>query len=402
MDPLPPVESPEALLDAIRAHPEWDETRRDEHLGRLVARVPADRLLAVVRRRLDDLGGADGEVLLRLVEAHATPALLRELAAALMAQPDLPPERAWDALALLDASGLLGEFPELAERWDELDEAIDEDATLDQLADQLEGDPEGTWLALQGLGAVEPDVRPQIVAGLARAPLGPGLIEFLRLLSFAHDPATRAAALDALDRPGGDDADLIAAWASIAAEHPVAEVSARARAWLGDRAGAAVASWSAADRPSPHAGPGAGHRARRPGPGARRGLVAAGCRARDRRVRVRRPARHRRGQRPGRPRLAPRRRRPPRGRRPRRPRRARRRPRARPGAAGRQPAALRARDLAGAPLLAGGDGPARVRPGPLPRPLSGLGPGRLCRSRRCPAAQGRCSTPARPGSTPPT
>jgi hypothetical protein len=238
----PADESPEAFLDAIRDHPEWDDRRRDEEMERLVARVPTGPLLAAVRARLGDLGGLDGEVLLRLVEAHAAPDLLRVLAESLIAQPDLPPERAWEGLALLDGAGMLGEFPDLTERWDELAEALDEAGSLDQLAEQLEEDPEGTWLALQGLAAIEPEIRPEIVAGLARAPMGPGLIGFLRLLGFAHDPATRTAALDALASGSRDDPELVAAWASIAADHPLADVSARARAWLGDRAGSALAT----------------------------------------------------------------------------------------------------------------------------------------------------------------
>src|SRR6266404_4350758 len=106
-DDSPPDDTAEALLDAFRAHPEWTEQQRDEQVDRLVARVPADRLLAAILRR---------------VEAHATPDLLGELAEALAAQPDLSPERSWEALALLDGAGLLGDYPELAARWEELDE----------------------------------------------------------------------------------------------------------------------------------------------------------------------------------------------------------------------------------------------------------------------------------------
>ncbi len=73
----------------------------------------------------------------------------------------------------------------------------DEDA-LETLVGQLEEEPEGSWVALQGLGAVEPEVRAEIIGGLAKFPTGPGLVNFLRLLTFAHDPTTRAAALDAL------------------------------------------------------------------------------------------------------------------------------------------------------------------------------------------------------------
>src|SRR6202034_4319433 len=114
-------------------------------------------------------------------------------------QPDLPPERAWGALGLLEGAGLLDSHPILAERWDELGETLESaDDALETLVSQLEEEPEGSWVALQGLGAVEPEVRAEIIEGLARFPTSPGLVNFLRLLAFAHDPTTRLAALDAL------------------------------------------------------------------------------------------------------------------------------------------------------------------------------------------------------------
>lgn len=235
------LETPETLLDAFRAHPEWTERERDDHLDRVIAAIPSERLSSAILARLDDLSGGEGEAILRLIEAHSTPELLRALADALVAQPDLPPERSWEALVLLEGAGLLEDYPELEERREELEESLDDESSLDQLAEQLEGDPEGTWLALQGLGAVEAEVRPQIVAGLARVPLGPGLIGFLRLLVFAHDASTRAAALDALSRPERDP-DLVAAWASLASDHPDPDVVAQANRWLGTSEGTALAT----------------------------------------------------------------------------------------------------------------------------------------------------------------
>lgn len=242
MDPQPPDRSispddeiPELLLEAFRAHPEWTERQRDEQLDRLIERVPADRLVIAARARMHDLSGTEGEVILRILEAHATPALLRELGAALVGQPQLAPERTWEVVTLLDGAELLDEFPELVARAEELEELLDEEGSLEQLAEQLEGDPEGTWLALQGLGAVEPEIRPQIIEGLAQGSIGPGLAEFLRLLCFAHDPPTRAAALDALSRPAETHEHLVAVWESIAADHPDTEVVARAQGWLAGR-----------------------------------------------------------------------------------------------------------------------------------------------------------------------
>jgi hypothetical protein len=193
-------ESPGVGLDAFALHPEWDERRRDAELERLIARFPLDQLRAALGARLGKLDSNAGEPLLRLVEALADPALLERLADALLAQPALSPERAWSALTLLDDAGLLDRYPELAERWEELNETLAEDSSLEQLAAQIEEDPEGMALALQGLAAIEPEVRAEIIGGLARlAPQpGPQMHEFLRLLSFAHEPATRAAALGAL------------------------------------------------------------------------------------------------------------------------------------------------------------------------------------------------------------
>jgi hypothetical protein len=198
----PVPESPEEGLGTFAQHPEWDERRREAELERLIARFPADQLRAVLGPRLGNLDSTAGAPLLRLVEALADPALLERLAEALVAQPGLSPERAWSALTLLDDAGLLDRHPELAERWDELNEALAEDTSLEQLAAQIEEDPEGMALALQGLAAIEPEVRTEIIGGLSQLgpEPGPHMREFFRLLSYAHEPATRGAALGALAR----------------------------------------------------------------------------------------------------------------------------------------------------------------------------------------------------------
>jgi hypothetical protein len=227
-----PPSSPDAdaMLESLRRHPEWTEGQRDAVLDRLVERFPADELIRAVQGRVQDLNGGDAEALLRLVEANPHPDLLSALAESIAAQPDLPPERAWEALAVLEAAGALAAYPALVDLWDELNEALDEDGSIEQLVEQIESDPEGLWLALQGLGAVEPEVRPEIVGGLARGPLGPGLIEFLRLLAYAHDPATRAVALDALAADGRrGEPGVNLAWLDLARHHPDRQVVEAAR-----------------------------------------------------------------------------------------------------------------------------------------------------------------------------
>src|SRR3954470_10002568 len=103
--------TPEAHFDALRDHPEWSDRRRAQELDLLIRRFPPDRCLSAVRGRLGDLHGGDAEPMLRLIEAYPTPDLLRGLAEAVVAQDELSPERAWDALALLEAHGMLVEYP---------------------------------------------------------------------------------------------------------------------------------------------------------------------------------------------------------------------------------------------------------------------------------------------------
>jgi hypothetical protein len=243
-DDLP--DSPEGMLDALRDDP--SEDARETQLARIVERFPAERLREAVRGRLRMLGGEDGEAILRLVEAYATPELLEELAEALEDQPDLPPERSWGALALLEGAGMLEAYPTLSERWDELAEPLEsEEDALETLVGQLEEEPEGSWVALQGLGAIEPEVRAEIIAGLARFPTGPGLVSVLRLLTFAHDPTTRFAALDALAGRADLDEEHRFAWAEIAHDHPDPDVRDRATHLLGPDSDHLIAE--ALDRP---------------------------------------------------------------------------------------------------------------------------------------------------------
>ena len=215
----PPEETPESILEAIRSGPAPRPEEEDQRLNHLIERFPTQRLRSAIRSRLDSLGEADGAVVLRILEAHLDPEMVDALALALIRQPELPPDRAWEALALLETSGQLDRYPELVERWDELNDAIDPEDASESLAEQLEEEPEGSWVALEGLGAIEPETRREIIASLAEAASGPGLVAFLRLLTFAHDDSTRSVALEALFDASREDADHRQAWAEVASDH---------------------------------------------------------------------------------------------------------------------------------------------------------------------------------------
>jgi hypothetical protein len=236
--PADPIEedprTADEMLDRLRTHAEWTDRERDEYLGRLVERFPAEEVVEAVGKRLGDLGGNDADALVRLVEANPTLRLIERLGQALVLQKELPPERVWNALALLEDLGRLDNFPTLAERWQELNEALDEEDSMEQLLEQIEEDPQGVWLALQGLGAVEPEVRPLIVGGLRGRRLGHRTVEFLRQLAYAHDFGTRAVALEVLASETADaDPDaLLAAWTDLATHHPDPAVTEQARVRL--------------------------------------------------------------------------------------------------------------------------------------------------------------------------
>lgn len=225
----PPATTPEAILAALRLGDAPTPEAEDDATDRLVRGFAPDTLRRALRPRLADLDAADGGVVLRLLEAFLDPGLADDLARALVDQPDLAADRAWEALAVLDGAGRLAEFPELVERWDELNDAIDPGDAASGLAEQLEEEPGGSWVALEGLGAIDPATRTEIIASLADAPAGPGLVAFLRILAHAHDDATRAAALDALLAPDRSDDHHARAWAELAVDHFDPRVRDRAR-----------------------------------------------------------------------------------------------------------------------------------------------------------------------------
>jgi hypothetical protein len=222
-------------IDAFRRHPEWSDGERDKHFENMVAQFSKVELLASAMARVKDLTGLDAEPIVRIVESLGASEHWTQFADAVARQRDLPVDRAWELLSVLDGLGLIESTPSLAERWHDLNEEFEQDDSVSELVHQLEHDSDGLWMALQGLESIEPEVRADIIASLVEERVaGPGLIEFLRLLAFAHDRETRESALAALERLPLDDPRVLAAWISIASDHDVAPVSLRAA----DRAGA--------------------------------------------------------------------------------------------------------------------------------------------------------------------
>lgn len=191
--------SPTEILDEL-GHDDAADDACAEVVDRLVMGFDDEELRDALRGRLGDLRGARGSVVLRLVEAYADELLGIELAEALATQPDLAPDRSWEALMIVQGLGLLDAYPELAERLEEIDAIADEGETsLDELARQLEENDENRWIALQGLSGIEQPVRVEIIRGLAaRRPMTQGVVALLRLLSKGPDAASRNVAAEAL------------------------------------------------------------------------------------------------------------------------------------------------------------------------------------------------------------
>jgi hypothetical protein len=95
--------------------------------------------------------------------------------------------------------------------------------SLREIAQRLESDPHECWHALEGLAAVELEVRLAIIDELSRHPLTPGARTLLRLISTSRDRATRTAARVALLKGAGKssgDIELDAWSASVEASDP--------------------------------------------------------------------------------------------------------------------------------------------------------------------------------------
>lgn len=251
--PPAPAPTPDAALDALRAHPAWDTAQRDAVFDGLVARFAPEDLLAVTRPRLADLSGGDCEALLRIVEAFGTPADFEALARALEAQPDLAPEHAWEALAVLEPTGLIDASPTLAERYEELAALLEETDAFEELASQLDDDPDALALALQALDHVEPAERAELIGELAGQEATPGLVAFLRWLAGVGEPLTRSAALETLGQLEGAPERVARAWADLAQGNAPLDTVTVARGVL--QALPAAAWVEGPNLPVPQAGP---------------------------------------------------------------------------------------------------------------------------------------------------
>jgi hypothetical protein len=217
-------QSAEDLLDSLRTLALRGDPALEDRFGQLIARFDPARIAEALEGRITDLDGPFGEIVLRIVEAFGTPELFAELASALDRRPDLAPERQWEALSLLAGAGVLDDRPELGARLDELEELIGQaEGVLNTLADQIEHDPDGIWLALEGLGAMEVTDRVAVLDDLARDRPGPGVAELLRLSAHSGDPASRRAALEALRSLPADLSRP--AWSRLVREHEDPEVT---------------------------------------------------------------------------------------------------------------------------------------------------------------------------------
>jgi hypothetical protein len=190
-----PPETPEEVLEALRGGTDA------EAFERWVGRFEPSRWLETVRPRLGDLGKGDAEAILSVIEAFGTPDDFDRLAKALADQPDLAPERAWEALGLLEGLGVLQDDPELLARWEELGEELDADRALDELASLIE---EG--LPPESLGAIEPTLRAEVLDDLSGR-LDPTTLATVRSavgeVAVQDDaPSLAASLVTAIDRKG--------------------------------------------------------------------------------------------------------------------------------------------------------------------------------------------------------
>jgi hypothetical protein len=228
------------LLDAMQVCPAGDSSKVEDLFQQLIARCDPDEIQTALSGRIANLEGPFGEVVLRIIEAFGTPELYDELARSVDRQPDLPPDRAWEALSLLAGAGLVDGFPDREGRYEELEELLgDSESALQQFAEQIEHDPDGLWLALESLDSMPSPDRAAVLADLARQRPGPRVAQLFRLFIHSDDPSTRGAALAALRSISPEFS--LPSWAQLADAHPDPAIVALARQALSQSAATTTA-----------------------------------------------------------------------------------------------------------------------------------------------------------------
>lgn len=209
-EPAPEAES--AFADA--------EALLERAVERLVTAFPEAELRRAVEPRLRDLARPDAPALLRVVETLADAELLGELGRALLDQPRLAPERAWEALTLLRDHDVLDRFPDLEELLRDIEDLVEEGGDLvARLVEQIDDEPDGKWLALRLLEDLDSDERGELLRELVERFPTPGALDLLRLSMFSADADTVAAARDALESIPDDIPGLRAVWLGLHTEH---------------------------------------------------------------------------------------------------------------------------------------------------------------------------------------
>ena len=190
-EPVEPPDRPEDLLDAIECAASWSEEERRAYFDRWVGRFSAETWRSCVRSRLDRLNSPAAEAILRVIEVHGDDDLFNALVETLRTREDLPPERVWEALDVLDGAGKLEDHADLAERRDEVEGWLEtEEEIVAELVDTLETDEDGPEIVARALENVEPEVRRDVLENLARrASIGPARERSSRCF---HAPKTLA------------------------------------------------------------------------------------------------------------------------------------------------------------------------------------------------------------------
>ncbi len=170
----------EDLLNTADTLHETDEGAIDAVVVECITRIDSETLTRAILPQLRRLQSARGVVLVRLVEATARTDLYEALADGLAAQLDVAPSLALEALDVLEGTGCIEARPTLVELRADLDALYNEEATLQEFADQIENEPEDMDIALEAVFLLDPPERDEILDGLAGIAESPNVREFLR------------------------------------------------------------------------------------------------------------------------------------------------------------------------------------------------------------------------------